>query len=135
MSPCGFESVQHPVLFTEDQNEDIREEVSELKSVCTPDIVKRFHQTSGIAGKMVLLQMIIQRDGPAYLIDDKSVEEYINEIYVQACFIQNWSVVRQGASLLGKSIASMAPCITSMLVCGKQVRLICLLVLLCFSSF
>ena len=66
--------------------------------------------------------MLLRRDGPAYSIEETSVEDYINEIYVKACFVRNWSVVRRGASLLGKGVASMAPSVTSMLVSGKQVR-------------
>ena len=72
---------------------------------------------------MLLLQIIIQRNGPAFPVDDTSVYDMINDVYIKACFVRDWSVVRQGASLLGKSFPSMAPCITSLLVCGKQVSI------------
>lgn len=119
--PCGFESVQHPVLMTDDSDSALKHEIDNLKKLPTHEIVNRLHATNNLAGKMLLLQVIRQRDGPAYPIDDISVEDYIHDLYNKACFVRNWSVVRQGASLLGKSVASMAPCITSMLVCGKQV--------------
>ena len=59
--------------------------------------------------------------GSSFFLGEFNVQESIETCYIKASNVHNWNVLRHGAALLGKHIASLSPSITSMLVCGKQV--------------
>ena len=120
LTPSGFESVYHPVL--NDSYESDEEKVSSLQVLDSEEIIRKLKNTTNLQVKMKLLHVILKREGPGYSIGDLSVEDSIEEVYVKACYLRNWSVVRLGAALLRKTVVSLAPSITSMLVCGKQVK-------------
>lgn len=119
LTPSGFESVYHPISSPPYECEEEKEHA--IHTLNTFEIVQIYGRVQNLKTRMMLLQEVKQREGAAYSINDTSVEDCINEVYLQACYVHNWSVVRRGASLLGKTVASLAPSITSMLVSGKQV--------------
>ena len=73
------------------------------------------------------MQVLQQRHGPAFDCNGQAACDYIQELYTQAFYTHNWSVVRQGATHLDKTVASLAPSVTAMLVAGKQVSWNCIL--------
>ena len=89
----------------------------------THELAELYIKVSNLQQQMCILDIVKKREGPAYTVNNMSVTDCINDIYTKACHVHNWSVVRYGASLLGKSVDSLAPSITSMLVSGKQVKL------------
>ena len=123
----GFESVYHPKLnCDDDENNDLEsgtesQHTKQITSLSDNEILKCFQNTSSMASKMTYLQTLCKRNGPAFVVQETSVCDCIQELYTQACYVHNWSVVRQGATLLEKTVTSLAPSITTMLVAGKQV--------------
>ncbi|XP_066917591.1 phosphorylase b kinase regulatory subunit beta-like [Clytia hemisphaerica] len=122
----GFESVYHPKLNCEEDEIEIGSETQNLQRIehmDDQDIKNLFGNSSGMTNKMTCLQMLQQRHGPAFDLNGKAIRDCIQELYTQACYVHKWSVVRQGATLLNKTVASLAPSVTAMLVAGKQVTI------------
>jgi phosphorylase kinase alpha/beta subunit len=71
---------------------------------------------------MLILQELLKREGKDYRTPEGTIYERIDAVYRQAGYDRNWSVVRRGAGLLRKLVDSLAPGITTLLVCGKVVR-------------
>jgi len=137
----GFESVYHPKLNCDDDEGDNTEPGAESQlaqqatSFSDNEILEFYRNTSSMASKMTYLQTLYKRHGPAFVVQETSIRDCVQELYTQACYIHNWSVVRQGATLLEKTVASLAPSITTMLVAGKQVSFGKFEVSICFYSF
>lgn len=86
------------------------------------EIVELLKNTTTLSLRMNLLQLIMRKHGPAFCVNDVAVRDCIEEVYAHASYVHNWSVVRQGAGLLEKTVDSLAPSIMTMLVAGKQVK-------------
>ena len=122
----GFESVYHPKLNCEENGNDTGYESHDIDKIVTlndDEILRLFHNATSMNSKMICLQNLQERHGPAFDINGKAVRDTIQDLYTQACYVHNWSVVRRGAALLNKTVASLAPSVTAMLVAGKQVSL------------
>jgi len=120
----GFESVYTPVLSCGYESEDENSErLKPLDQLATSELIEKLLSNSSLHMKMTILQILLKREGPAFSIDGQSLNDYTNDVYLKACYVHNWSVVRHGACLLNKSVPSLAPSITAMLVGGKQVTI------------
>lgn len=125
VTPTGFESVYSPVSVTDYESDDENTEfIRPFHQLNTNELVDKLSKSKNLHIKMSILQLLLQREGPAYTVDKKSVEDIITDVYLKACYVHNWSVVRHGACLLGKTVPSLAPSITAMVVGGKQVRIL-----------
>ncbi|KAL7978926.1 hypothetical protein Chor_013415 [Crotalus horridus] len=85
--------------------------------------VDRLQDCSCIASQIILLSILLRREGPNFLTKEGTVSDHIERIYRKAGSKKLWSVVRFAASLLCKLVDSLAPSITNVLVQGKQVTL------------
>lgn len=74
-------------------------------------------------GQSQLLAILREREGPKLMIDDLSVDERLERLSQEACQSRNWTVVRYCSSVLKRSVESLSPWLTSILVCGKQISL------------
>ncbi|XP_065647603.1 phosphorylase b kinase regulatory subunit beta isoform X3 [Hydra vulgaris] len=117
----GFESECHPALEYNENETD--EELKSAKELSTPQLVDLYHSATNMHKRMSLLDIILHREGSTFSLGEFNVQESIEICYIKASKVYNWDVLRHGAALLGKSVASLSPSITSMLVCGKQVCL------------
>ena len=125
VTPTGFESVYSAVSVTDYESDDENTEfIRPFHQLNTNELVAKLSKSSNLHIKMSILQLLLQREGPAYTVEEKSVKDVITDVYLKACYVHNWSVVRHGACLLGKTVPSLAPSITAMVVGGKQVRIL-----------
>lgn len=74
-------------------------------------------------GQSQLLAILNEREGPKFCVDEQSVEERLERLSQEACLARNWSVVRYCSAVLKRSVESLSPWLTSILVSGKQISL------------
>lgn len=123
-TPTGFESVYNPVSVTDNESDDENTEfIRPYNQLNTNELLTKLQNSLNLHMKMTILQLIVQREGRDFIINEKSVTELIKDVYLKACYVHNWSVVRHGACFLDKTVPSLAPSITAMLVGGKQVAI------------
>lgn len=65
--------------------------------------------------------MLLKREGPEFIIKNKTVETQLQCLYHTAGTVRNWAAVRYSSSLLHHNVDSISPFITAVLVHGKQV--------------
>lgn len=88
-----------------------------------PDVVDTYRNCTELDGQSQLLALIWEREGGKCMIDDMNVEDRLERLSQAACLVRNWSVVRYCSSVLKRSVESLSPWLTSILVCGKQISL------------
>lgn len=76
-----------------------------------------------LSGQSQLLALLWEREGPKYCLDEQSVEQRLERVSSLACQSRNWSVVRYCSAVLRRSVESLSPWLTSILVNGKQISL------------
>ncbi|XP_007444796.2 phosphorylase b kinase regulatory subunit beta-like, partial [Python bivittatus] len=87
------------------------------------EILQKLNDCSCLASQIILLNILLKREGPHFITKEGTVSDHIERIYRKAGSKKLWSVVRFAASLLCKLVDSLAPSITNVLVQGKQVTL------------
>ncbi|KAM9374208.1 phosphorylase b kinase regulatory subunit beta isoform 2-T2 [Phaethornis superciliosus] len=97
--------------------------INDWKNKPTYEILQKLHDCNCLASQVLLLSILLKREGPNFITKEGTVAEHIEKIYRRAGSKKLWSVVRFAASLLGKLVDSLAPSITNVLVQGKQVTL------------
>uniref|UniRef100_A0A6I8NLB0 Phosphorylase b kinase regulatory subunit n=1 Tax=Ornithorhynchus anatinus TaxID=9258 RepID=A0A6I8NLB0_ORNAN len=85
--------------------------------------VDRLQDCNCLASQVILLGILLKREGPNFITKEGTVSDHIERVYRRAGSKKLWSVVRSAASLLSKVVDSLAPSITNVLVQGKQVTL------------
>lgn len=88
-----------------------------------PTIIELLQTCSDLSGQSQLLAILREREGPKFCIDDVTVEDRLEEVSQLACQSRNWAVVRYCSSVLKRSVESLSPWLTSILVNGKQISL------------
>ncbi|XP_027982808.1 phosphorylase b kinase regulatory subunit beta isoform X2 [Eptesicus fuscus] len=97
--------------------------LAEWRARPTQDILQKLEDCSGLASQVILLGILLKREGPTFITKEGTVSDHIERVYRKAGSKKLWSVVRHAASLLSKVVDSLAPSITNVLVQGKQVTL------------
>ncbi|ELK15354.1 Phosphorylase b kinase regulatory subunit beta [Pteropus alecto] len=97
--------------------------MAEWKSRPTHEILQKLQECSCLCGQVILLGILLKREGPNFITKEGTVSDHIERVYRKAGSKKLWSVVRRAASLLSKVVDSLAPSITNVLVQGKQVTL------------
>lgn len=88
-----------------------------------PTVMNAFKSCVEPSGQSQLLAVLRQREGSKFSIDGLNVDERLERLSQQACQARNWTVVRYCSSVLKRSVESLSPWLTSILVCGKQISL------------
>lgn len=88
-----------------------------------PTLIDILKTCTELSGQSQLLAILWEREGAKYCIDDCSVEDRLERLSQQACQRRNWSVVRYCSAVLKRSVESLSPWLTSILVNGKQISL------------
>uniref|UniRef100_A0A673VRY9 Phosphorylase b kinase regulatory subunit n=1 Tax=Suricata suricatta TaxID=37032 RepID=A0A673VRY9_SURSU len=97
--------------------------ITEWKNRPTHEILQKLNDCSCLASQVILLGILLKREGPNFITNEGTVSDHIERVYRRAGSKKLWSVVRCAASLLSKVVDSLAPSITNVLVQGKQVTL------------
>lgn len=88
-----------------------------------PTLIEILRTCTELGSQSQLLAILWEREGAKYCIDDVSVEDRLERVSQQACQSRNWSVVRYCSAVLKRSVESLSPWLTSILVNGKQISL------------
>lgn len=88
-----------------------------------PTLIEILKSCAELSGQSQLLAILWEREGAKYCIDDCSIEDRLERLSQQACQKRNWSVVRYCSAVLMRSVESLSPWLTSILVNGKQISL------------
>lgn len=88
-----------------------------------PTIIDLLGTCTELSGQSQLLAILWEREGPKYCVDATSVEDRLERVSQEACQSRNWSVVRYCSAVLKRSVESLSPWLTSILVNGKQISL------------
>ncbi|XP_019587424.1 phosphorylase b kinase regulatory subunit beta isoform X2 [Rhinolophus sinicus] len=97
--------------------------ITEWKNRPTRDILQKLHDCSCLASQVILLGILLKREGPNFITEEGTVSDHIERVYRRAGSKKLWLAVRYGAAFTQKSASSIAPHITTLLVHGKQVTL------------
>lgn len=87
------------------------------------DLISLLHTTTNRLQKAFILNELLQRYGMNMQIDDTTVEEMFESLASDSASVQNWKTVRYCTSILHKTVDSLAPSITNLLVRGKIVTM------------
>ena len=71
----------------------------------------------------LILYELYKRYGMKLQLEDHTLEELFSQLSGEAASVQNWKTVRFCTSILNKTVDSLAPSITNILVRGKIVTL------------
>ena len=88
-----------------------------------PTLVELLRTCGELSGQSQLLAILWEREGAKYCVDELSVEDRLERVSQLACEARNWSVVRYCSAVLKRSVESISPWLTSILVKGKQISL------------
>lgn len=88
-----------------------------------PTLTELLRTCTELSGQSQLLAILLEREGAKYSIDDISIEDRLERVSQLACQARNWSVVRYCSAVLKRSVESLSPWLTSILVNGKQISL------------
>ena len=87
------------------------------------ELISLLHTTTNRFDKALILHALINRFGMKLQIQDTTIEEMFAQLANDSASVQNWRTVRYYSGLLHKTVDSLAPSITNILVRGKIVTL------------
>ncbi|XP_037000754.2 phosphorylase b kinase regulatory subunit beta isoform X3 [Artibeus jamaicensis] len=96
---------------------------AEWRNRPTQDILQKLQDCGCVASQIILLGVLLRREGPDFITKDGAVSDHIERVYRKAGSQKLWLAVRYGAAFTQKFSSSIAPHITTLLVHGKQVTL------------
>ncbi|KAL8575938.1 hypothetical protein ACOMHN_027336 [Nucella lapillus] len=106
-----------------DKDDDFHLDEKALERTSTTDLQQYFRSYDGITNQATILKVLLAREGPLFRIDGQTVNQRMDALITKAGVRKKWSTVRLLSALMGKTVDSLAPSITSVLVRGKQVTL------------
>lgn len=83
------------------------------------ELISMLHTAQSQFTKALIMHELINRFGMKLQIQEHTIEEMFAELAVDAAVMQNWRTVRYCTSILHKTVDSLAPSITNMLVRGE----------------
>jgi phosphorylase kinase alpha/beta subunit len=100
--------------------EEARDFADEYKSAPSYEIVELIANTSHLYGKIQLCGILLTREGPDFPIGEKSAKKRVEELSKTAAGLRYWSALRYASSLLRKTVDSLTPYATAIIVNGKS---------------
>ncbi|XP_065183902.1 phosphorylase b kinase regulatory subunit beta-like [Sycon ciliatum] len=100
---------------------DLGEDIDFSKLYSSEEIMDHFNESVLVVTKMMLLSRLFLCHGPGFRTPLGTVVEVVKGLYDKALTDQDWYSIRIGASLLGKTVDSLAPSITLMVAVNRQV--------------
>lgn len=89
----------------------------------TDEVVRALRNYRSPEALTHLLSILIQREGEYFNLKGESCQRYANRIYRVAAHQKKWDLVRRMACICKKTVDSLAPSISSILVKGREVTL------------
>jgi phosphorylase kinase alpha/beta subunit len=87
------------------------------------ELIGLLHSTTERFNKALILHALINRFGMKLQIQDTTIDEMFAVLGNDAATVQNWRTVRYCSSILHKTVDSLAPSITNILVRGKIITI------------
>jgi len=100
--------------------EELRDFTSDFHNSPTHEIVDMIVSMNHVHGKLQLCGILLAREGCHFQIREKSVRQMIEELYKKAVGLRYWSALRYASSLLRKTVDSLTPYATAIIVNGKS---------------
>lgn len=85
-----------------------------------PEIINALRTMNSIFCQCQLWGIILNREGPEYEVNGRTVLDALKDLYYRAGTLRYWRAVRYCSSLLHHTVDSISPFITTVLVNGKQ---------------
>lgn len=82
------------------------------------ELIGSLHSTNSHFTKALIMHELINRFGMKLQIQEQTIEEMFAQLSADAASVQNWRTVRYCTSILHKTVDSLAPSITNILVRG-----------------
>lgn len=82
------------------------------------ELIGMLHSTTSYFTKALIMHELVNRFGMKLQIQEHTIEEMFAQLAVDAAAVQNWRTVRYCTSILHKTVDSLAPSITNILVRG-----------------
>lgn len=121
----GYQSladIPKALVYNEPMDTDIRKNYQNRPT--WPDIMEALKHSDTLYAQSQLLGIIWEREGPYFCVHDGyTVRDKLERLMRQAGALRHWSVVRYCSSVLKKSVESISPYITAVLVNGKQITI------------
>lgn len=86
------------------------------------ELIAALHSTQTQFTKALIMHELINRFGMKLQIQEHTIDEMFAQLAVDAAALQNWRTVRYCSSILHKTVDSLAPSITNILVRGEICR-------------
>lgn len=84
------------------------------------ELIGMLHSVQNQFTKALIMHELINRFGMKLQIQEHTIEEMFAQLAVDAASVQNWRTVRYCSSILHKTVDSLAPSITNILVRGEH---------------
>ncbi len=110
-----------PKLMNSD--EDSSSTLQDFVALNLNDLIATLHSTSSRFTKALILHELVNRYGMKLQIKESTAEELFSQLSAEAASVQNWKTVRYCTSMLHRTVDSLAPSITGILIRGKIVSL------------
>ena len=103
--------------------EDSKAKLEDYAKLNLNELISSLQSTTDRFSKALILHQLSNRFGMKLQIQDQTLEALFSQVSNDAVSAQNWKTVRYCSSVLRKTVDSLAPSITNILVRGKIVTL------------
>ncbi|CAF0884251.1 unnamed protein product, partial [Brachionus calyciflorus] len=103
--------------------EDYSIKIEDYAKLNLNELINLLHSTTSRFVKALIMHELTNRFGMKLQIQDQTIEEMFNQLASDAANSQSWRTVRYCTSILHKTVDSLAPSITNILVRGKIITL------------
>ncbi len=100
-------------------NEDSKVKLDDFVKMPLNELLSTLQTTTIRFTKAVILHELFNRHGYKLQIQELTIEEMLKQLSSEAASVQNWKTVRYCTAVLHKTVDSLAPSITNILVRGK----------------
>lgn len=118
---ASFKSLTEIPKLPELNDATLRYNEQDLMRKANWDLIHMLKLTDGIYSQSQILRVLFQREGANFWIEGESIVKKMEHLIHLAGLYKEWSVVRLQSALLHKTVDSLAPSVTTILVRGKQV--------------
>merc|ERR1719481_1327346 len=116
---AGYQSLTDIPKIAE-VREDLADFAHQYRDTPTREIVEILRNLQHVYGRIQLLGILLQREGPEFYIDDFNVKERLVQANKDAGHSRYWAALRYSSSLLGQVVDGLCPNATQIIVCGKS---------------
>lgn len=101
-------------------DEEYHDYAAEFKFVSTHEIVQVVTSLRNLYGQIQLYGILMHREGPEFRIGEQSVTKMLEGLIQEAERLRYWAALRYASSLLKRTVNSISPYATAIIVSGKS---------------